>query len=127
MKKILATGTVVLALIVALPAFAQGHGSSGGASLYPSEMLTFGPTKTCATWLSQTDSGESYDSGWMFGFWTGLNYFNPRNHQVGLNVSAARIRGEVVRFCQSNPKVKFVLAILETYRNFEGPSDGSLR
>ncbi len=87
----------------------------------PPEVLRlwrYGGDQSCATWLSS--EAEKYaGEHWITGFWTGLNFNNPKNHTVGGGIDAEGIVAEIKLVCRAEPSRSLLSATVEVYRKLE--------
>jgi hypothetical protein len=70
---------------------------------------------SCASW---EPNRELDISGWILGYWTGLNELgggDGNHHQVGNSTDVKGILGEVKLFCRNNPSVSISDAIYNVY------------
>lgn len=72
--------------------------------------------RSCAYWLS-TPSTLNEGSGWLWGFWTGLNYATS-SHMVGQSTDAEGIRGAVRKICENAPETNLADAAAMAYAAF---------
>jgi hypothetical protein len=69
---------------------------------------------SCASWLN--NPAEYADgAGWILGYWTGLNVYNPDSHTVGRLTNGTNILTEVELLCRRRPAVTIIEVEAEVY------------
>jgi hypothetical protein len=93
-------------------AVANGWATPGFADSSPAY---FGAgTQTCGFWLNRPEMTVS-TSGWILGYWSGLNEQNPINPTVGYSMGGNKIVEAVKRTCASNVSQSVVTATMLTF------------
>jgi hypothetical protein len=70
--------------------------------------------KSCAYWQSSQATLYAGNS-WIYGYWSGLNAFNNKDHMVGSKTDANGIVAEVKKVCAEHPSMSVSDATLAVY------------
>jgi hypothetical protein len=98
-------------LVLVLLATAPFHSDAAEKNV-----LTFGGSISCATWLQQDESSSLFWRSWMLGYWTGRNAGGFPS--VGHTTDGNGITGEVRLVCQSEPSLSLFNAVSKIYERF---------
>jgi hypothetical protein len=73
-------------------------------------------TQKCSTWLSAAPN-KMIDN-WIWGYWSGLNTMNVKNHDVGSNLKGSAILEAVRTKCRLDAAIPIATAIEGAYVDF---------
>ena len=111
------TMRVLLFVLIAL-IFGAGPGHCGRSNLHAEETssvyIVGAGLDSCATWQSSRLNFND-GSAWIFGFWSGLNTLNAKNHVVGSLTDGEGIVAEVKKICGARPSMNLTDAVIEVY------------
>lgn len=102
-------------MIAALVAAALAGASATGNII---EVYSPASKISCATWLSSSEFENTY-SFWIGGYWSGMNFKNPKNHIVGRSTDKEGIIEEVKLVCRAEPSVRVMEAVTRVYLRME--------
>jgi len=74
--------------------------------------------QSCAYWQS-TPARQSEGAIWIYGFWSGANWGNDRNHKVGEHTDSYGDVAEVKRTCDIQPSMTLFDAATKTYHDMD--------
>ena len=74
--------------------------------------------KSCAYWQSSA-ARKSEGIIWIYGFWSGWNLANNRNHMVGAHTDTYGKVAEVQKTCAAQPSMTLMNAAAATYNEMD--------
>jgi hypothetical protein len=74
--------------------------------------------ESCASWQS-TPARRTEGTIWIYGFWSGANWGNDRNHKVGERTDPYGDVAEVKKTCDAQPSMALFDAATKTYHDMD--------